>query len=172
MANLKTQQPVTQHLCPASVRFLSGQFYSKVIILSIFHMVRTLGQRQYKCSSPEHRRRDQDRGSITQKASRAPDCVPRIILAFHPKTRVQCVSKAALCPESTLNPQFSLADILWCGFDYPPAEKSLKGTCHISWACVQTTNIKFSITTKALFFFFFPSFEGCKELVWFWKATC
>lgn len=53
----------------------------------------------------KHCRRDQDRGTKTHKASKARVCVPRIILAFHPKTRVQCVSRPALCPESTLMPQ-------------------------------------------------------------------
>lgn len=46
VANIKNQHSVTKHLCPASVRFLSQQFYSKVIMLSIFHRARTLGQRQ------------------------------------------------------------------------------------------------------------------------------
>lgn len=104
---------------------------------------------------PEHRRRDQDRGITTRKTSKAPVCVPRTILAFCPKTRVQCVSRPALCPGSTLSYlsyRLFPADFLWCGFGHPPAEKSLKSMCHISWAHVRTTNIKLKHYHQCPFF--------------------
>ena len=40
---------------------------------------------------------------MTQKASENPTHVPKIIFAFHPKTRVQRVSRPALCALSALS---------------------------------------------------------------------
>lgn len=49
---------------------------------------------------------------MTQKVSEAPICVPKIIFAFHPKFRVQCVRRPALCAPSALAHPSSTGSLL------------------------------------------------------------
>lgn len=96
-------------------------------------------------SSPKHRRRDQARGGMNQKASEASVGISKTIFSFHPKIRVQCSRRPALyAPSAIPHPSATdfLADFLWCGFECPPAEEGQKPWCLISWTHVQTTNLK------------------------------
>lgn len=154
-----------QSTCALSLwGFYQGN-YSKVIILSICPRVRNhlpwaeavqtqLSEAQEK--RPGRRKHDSE-------GQRGSNLCSQNYFRFSSKDwSTMCRQTCPLCPECTLSSlsyRLFLADSLWCGFECPPAEKGLRCMCLISWAHVQTTNLKFRHYHQCLYF----PFKGCNE---------